>query len=84
MVDTAGHVPANKAVTSTDPLVKAFTTAIYGGDPRPQSVQFSNYWGNFGKAWDDVIPNDNSAGIDATSAVATACQAMDAANSFAP
>ncbi|HXI44721.1 MAG TPA: extracellular solute-binding protein [Candidatus Acidoferrales bacterium] len=84
MVDTAGHVPANSAVTSTDPLVKAFTTAIYGGDPRPQSVQFSNYWGNFGKAWDDVIPNDNSAGIDATSAVATACQAMDAANSFAP
>jgi arabinogalactan oligomer / maltooligosaccharide transport system substrate-binding protein len=84
MVDTAGHVPANTSVTSTDPLVQAFTTAIYGGDPRPQSAQFSNYWGAFGKAWDDVIPNDNSAGIDATSAVATACQAMDAANSFAP
>lgn len=84
MVDEAGHVPANKNITPTDPLVKAFTTAIYGGDPRPQSKEFSNYWGAWGDAWNKVIPDDNSKGIDATSAVAAACTAMDAANSVAP
>lgn len=84
MVDEAGHVPANKNITPTDPLVKAFTTAIYGGDPRPQSKPFSNYWGAWDNAWATVIPNDNSAGVDATAAVATACATMDSANSIAP
>jgi arabinogalactan oligomer / maltooligosaccharide transport system substrate-binding protein len=84
MVDEAGHVPANKNITPTDPLVKAFTTAIYGGDPRPQTKEFSNYWGAWGDAWNKVIPDDNSAGIAAPAAVTAACTAMDAANSVAP
>jgi arabinogalactan oligomer/maltooligosaccharide transport system substrate-binding protein len=79
MVATAGHVPANKNVSATDPLVQQFTTAIYAGDPRPQSSRFANgYWGNFGDAWSKAIPDDNSAGGDIPSLVAAACTAMQA------
>jgi len=77
MVDVAGHVPANKSVTASDALVKSFTDAIYAGDPRPQSVQFNNYWGPFGDAWSKSIPDDESAGGDITSLVANACNLMD-------
>jgi arabinogalactan oligomer/maltooligosaccharide transport system substrate-binding protein len=77
-VDVAGHVPANKNITIIDPLVKAFSEAINTGDPRPQIEQMNNYWGNFDKAWADVL----TAGVDPTTAVATACSAMDAANGF--
>jgi arabinogalactan oligomer / maltooligosaccharide transport system substrate-binding protein len=78
-VSVAGHVPANKSVTASDPLVKAFTDAILQGDPRPQSKQFGNYWGPFGDAWSKAIPDDESAGGDPTALVATACTTMDAA-----
>jgi maltose-binding protein MalE len=77
MVDTAGHVPANKNVTSSDPLVKSFTDAIYAGDPRPQSKPMDNYWTPFGDAWTKAIPDDESAGGDVTALVATACGLMD-------
>jgi arabinogalactan oligomer/maltooligosaccharide transport system substrate-binding protein len=77
MVDVAGHVPANKNVTSSDALVKAFTDAIYAGDPRPQSAAFNNYWGPFGDAWNKAIPDDESAGGDPTTLVAEACNLMD-------
>lgn len=80
MVDMAGHVPANKSVTATDPLVKAFTEAVYKGFPRPQTAEFGQYWGPFGDAWTKAIPDDESAGEDATTLVATACTTMDAAN----
>jgi arabinogalactan oligomer/maltooligosaccharide transport system substrate-binding protein len=77
MVDVAGHVPANKNVSSSDALVKSFTDAIYAGDPRPQSVQMNNYWGPFGDAWSKSIPDDESKGGDVTALVATACGLMD-------
>ena len=77
MVDVAGHVPANKNVTSSDALVKSFTEAIYAGDPRPQSVQMNNYWTPFGDAWSKSIPDDESKGGDVTALVATACGLMD-------
>jgi arabinogalactan oligomer/maltooligosaccharide transport system substrate-binding protein len=77
-VDVAGHVPSNKNITIIDPLVKAFSEAINTGDPRPQAEQLNNYWANFDKAWTDVM----TAGVDPTTAVATACSAMDAANGF--
>ena len=80
MVDMAGHVPANKSVVATDALVKAFTDAVYKGDPRPQSAEFGNYWGPFGDAWTKAIPDDESAGEDPTTLVATACTTMDTAN----
>lgn len=80
MVDVAGHVPANKSVTSSDALVKSFTDAIYAGDPRPQSAEFGNYWTPFGDAWSKSIPDDESAGGDVTALVATACTSMDTLN----
>jgi arabinogalactan oligomer / maltooligosaccharide transport system substrate-binding protein len=75
-VDTAGHVPANKSVAITDPLVKAFSDAITAGDPRPQTAEMNNYWGAFHNAWDEVITK----GTPAKTAVATACKTMDTAN----
>lgn len=75
-VDVAGHVPANKNITIIDPLVKSFSDAINTGQARPQIAQMDNYWGNFDKAWVDVL----TAGVDPTTAVATACAAMDKAN----
>ena len=75
-VDTAGHVPANKSVAISDPLVKAFSDAITVGDPRPQTAEFGNYWTPFHNAWDEVL----SKGTDAKTAVATACKTMDTAN----
>jgi arabinogalactan oligomer / maltooligosaccharide transport system substrate-binding protein len=77
MVDVAGHVPANKNVSSSDALVKSFTDAIYAGDPRPQSKPFDNYWTPFGDAWNKAIPDDESTGGDTTALVATACGLMD-------
>ena len=81
MVDMAGHVPANKSVSSTDPLVKAFTDAIALGEPRPQSPEFDQYWGPFGDAWSKAVPDDDTAKPgDATALVATACATMDKNN----
>ncbi len=75
-VDIAGHVPANKSVAISDPLVKAFSDAITAGDPRPQTAEMNNYWGPFGNAWREVLDK----GTDAKTAVATACKTMDTAN----
>jgi arabinogalactan oligomer / maltooligosaccharide transport system substrate-binding protein len=75
-VDVAGHVPANKNISIIDPLVKSFSDAINAGDARPQREEMNNYWGNFDKAWADVL----TAGADPTAAVAEACAALDAAN----
>ena len=75
-VDVAGHVPANTGISIIDPLVKSFSDAINAGDARPQREEMNNYWGNFDKAWADVL----TAGADPTAAVAEACAAMDTAN----
>ena len=80
MVDMAGHVPANKSVNATDALVKAFTSAVYLGDPRPQTPEFDQYWAPFDNAWAKSIPNDESAGGDPAALVAEACATMDKAN----
>jgi arabinogalactan oligomer/maltooligosaccharide transport system substrate-binding protein len=75
-VDVAGHVPSNTGISIIDPLVKSFSDAINAGDARPQVAEMNNYWGNFNKAWTDVL----TAGADPTAAVAEACTAMDTAN----
>lgn len=75
-VDVAGHVPANTGISIIDPLVKSFSDAINAGDARPQREEMNNYWGNFDKAWADVL----TAGTDPTAAVAEACAALDTAN----
>ena len=75
-VDVAGHVPANTGISIIDPLVKSFSDAINAGDARPQREEMNNYWGNFDKAWADVM----TAGVAPTAAVAEACTALDTAN----
>jgi arabinogalactan oligomer / maltooligosaccharide transport system substrate-binding protein len=75
-VDVAGHVPANTGISIIDPLVASFSDAINAGDARPQREEMNNYWGNFDKAWADVLTAD----ADPTAAVAEACAALDTAN----
>ena len=75
-VDNAGHIPANSAITITDPITKGFFTAIQTGFARPTAAALNNYWTNFGDALAKVI----DAGKDPTTAVADACTAMDKAN----
>ncbi len=75
-VDVAGHVPADKTITISDPIVKGFSDAVATGFPRPQSTDLNNYWGNFGNALNEVLDK----GTDPTAAVATACAEMNKAN----
>jgi arabinogalactan oligomer/maltooligosaccharide transport system substrate-binding protein len=75
-VDVAGHVPANKNISIIDPLVDQFATAIYAGDARPQRAEFGAYWDQFGNAWRQVLDE----GVDAQTAIATACTGLDTAN----
>jgi len=77
-VDVAGHVPANKNITISDPIVQGFSDAVGTGYPRPQIPQMDNYWGNFGDALNTVLDK----GADPKAAVATACTAMNKANNI--
>ncbi len=74
--NTAGDPAARSDVTPTDPLVKAFADIAAGGFPRPQTVEFGNYWGPFGDAMTAVFSGKSTA----TAAVATACATMNTAN----
>jgi arabinogalactan oligomer/maltooligosaccharide transport system substrate-binding protein len=76
--DLAVHIPADTSVTTTDPLAEQFAAAVESGLPRPQVPQLGGFWGNFGDALNAVI----DAGIEPATAVATACAAMDEANSL--
>jgi arabinogalactan oligomer / maltooligosaccharide transport system substrate-binding protein len=80
MVDGAGHVPADKTITISDPIVKGFSTAVETGFARPQIPELNNYWGNFGNALNEVLDK----GTDPTAAVATACTEMNKANKITP
>jgi len=77
-VDDAGHVPANPAVTITDPLTQGFSDAAAAGLPRPQGESFGNWWAPFGDALNKVIDT----GADPVQAVADACALMDQASGF--
>jgi arabinogalactan oligomer/maltooligosaccharide transport system substrate-binding protein len=44
-----------KGVTAKDPLVTAFAEAAAAGFPRPQTVEFGNWWGPFGDAVTKVM-----------------------------
>ena len=74
--DKAGHLPAFSAITVTDPIGAQFAKANLDGYPRPQNKELDTYWSNFGNAQQEVIAK----GTDATTAVATACAAMNKAN----
>jgi arabinogalactan oligomer/maltooligosaccharide transport system substrate-binding protein len=76
MVDAAGHIPANKNITITDPITQGFANAVATGYPRPQSAEMGNYWGNFGDALNQVMDK----GSDPVATVKSACAAMNKAN----
>ncbi len=75
-MDKAGHIPANTKLVPTDPITAGFATQIQTGFPRPTAKELDNYWSNFGNAIAAVVEK----GTSPTSAVATACAAMDKAN----
>jgi len=74
--DKAGHVPIRSDVKASDPLVAVFAEASASGFPRPQSIQFANYWAPFGDMFTKAIEGVSKP----ADAVTEACAAMDAAN----
>ncbi len=74
--NVAGDPMVAKGLTVDDPLVAAFAEAGAAGFPRPQSVEFGNWWGPFGDAVTKVME-----GVSAPAdAVAEACAAMNTAS----
>jgi maltose-binding protein MalE len=71
-----GDPPARTDVTMADPLVKAFADAAAAGFPRPQSVEFGNFWGPFGDAVTAVVEGT----AKPADAITTACQKMNQAS----
>jgi maltose-binding protein MalE len=75
--DVAGDPPARTDVTTADPLIKAFADAAAAGFPRPQSKEFGNYWAPFTDMFTKVLEGSETP----ADGVATACAAMNKANS---
>jgi maltose-binding protein MalE len=75
-MNAAVHVPANALVRVTDPLVADFAEAVVIGKAKPRGNAFDAYWVPFRSAVVRVVMR----GENATSAVRTACSAMNAAN----
>jgi len=75
-VDMAGHIPADKTITISDPITQKFAEAVATGFPRPQVPQLDNFWGNFDNALNLVIQKNE----DPTKAATDACVAMNTAN----
>jgi arabinogalactan oligomer/maltooligosaccharide transport system substrate-binding protein len=75
-VDQAGHIPASKSATISDPITQGFADAVANGYPRPQAKQLDNFWSNFDNALNSVIDK----GTDPAAAVTEACAAMNKAN----
>lgn len=74
--EEAGHVPIRSDVTASDPLVAGFAAASAQGFPRPQTVQFGNWWGPFGDAINQAVEGV----AEPEAAITTACEAMNAAS----
>jgi arabinogalactan oligomer/maltooligosaccharide transport system substrate-binding protein len=72
----AGDPMVANGVISDDPRVQAFADAAAAGIPRPQTKEFSNWWGPFGNAVSAVV--DGAATLIV--AVKNACAAMNRAN----
>ncbi len=75
-VDTAGHIPADKTITISDPITQKFGEAVASGFPRPQVPQLDNFWSNFDNALNLVIQKNE----DPQKAATDACSAMNQAN----
>jgi arabinogalactan oligomer / maltooligosaccharide transport system substrate-binding protein len=78
MTDDAGHVPANPAITISDPITQGFADAAEAGLPRPQGPTFGNWWTPFGNALNEVIDT----GADPATAIQNACDLMDEASNL--
>jgi arabinogalactan oligomer/maltooligosaccharide transport system substrate-binding protein len=74
--DVAGSPSVRNDVTAADPLVDAFAKAGSAGFPRPQSVEFGNFWTPFGDMVTKVIEGQSTP----EAGVAEACTAMNTAN----
>ncbi len=74
--NVAGDPMVAKGVTVDDPLVQAFADAGAAGFPRPQSVEFGNWWGPFGDAVTKVMEDVS----EPEAAVTEACAAMNQAS----
>jgi arabinogalactan oligomer/maltooligosaccharide transport system substrate-binding protein len=74
--DTAGSPMVTEGVTAKDPLVTAFAEAAAAGFPRPQTVEFGNWWGPFG----DAVTKVMEGALEPADAVAEACAAMNKAS----
>jgi arabinogalactan oligomer/maltooligosaccharide transport system substrate-binding protein len=74
--DTAGSPMVATGVSAKDPLVTAFAQAAASGFPRPQSVEFGNWWGPFGDAVTKVMEGQ----LEPAAAVKEACAAMNKAS----
>ncbi|HEX5824253.1 MAG TPA: extracellular solute-binding protein [Candidatus Limnocylindrales bacterium] len=69
-VDTAGHIPADKTITISDPITKKFGEAVASGFPRPQVEQLDHFWSNFDNALNLVMQKGENPGKAATDACA--------------
>lgn len=78
--DLGGHVPIRSDVTSTNEALLNFAAASAQGYPRPQSAEFTSYWGPFDTLIDDVLTGV----VTPTLGVQQACAAMNAANPLVP
>jgi arabinogalactan oligomer/maltooligosaccharide transport system substrate-binding protein len=76
--DIGGHIPIRSDVASTDPLVNIFSQVSAQGYPRPQSAEFSNYWGPFG----DMVTSVLADAVSPTTGVMIACDTMNQLNGF--
>ncbi|MBM4467212.1 MAG: extracellular solute-binding protein [Chloroflexi bacterium] len=74
--NVAGSPMGRTDVKITDPLVQAFMDIANAGFPRPQSVEFGNWWGPFGDAFTKVMEGQAAA----AAAVAQACTDMNTAS----
>ncbi len=74
--DKASHVPIRNDVVASDPLLTEFAKASANGYPRPQSVEFANYWTPFGDMFTKVLEG----AISPAEGVKEACAAMNAAS----
>ena len=72
----AGHVPIRDDVTPADDLNAGFAEASANGFPRPQSVEFGNFWTPFGDMFTKVMEGVATP----EEAVSEACAAMNEAS----
>jgi arabinogalactan oligomer/maltooligosaccharide transport system substrate-binding protein len=72
----AGHVPIRDDVTPADDLNAGFAEASANGFPRPQSVEFGNFWAPFGDMWTKIMEGVSTP----AEAVPEACAAMNEAS----